>query len=103
MPEEIVRRKRRKETEEEVKRERREREKEKEKESPRRRVRSSIVVDNPPRRFLPPSLPSAFVFLVIVAVPSGGRLWLASRWEKQTEERRTERQEETGGQRRTVG
>lgn len=43
----------------------------------------------------PAWLPSAaFVFLVIVAVPSGGRLWLASRREKQTEERRTERQEE---------
>lgn len=56
-------------------------------------MRSSIVVDNP--RAASP----AFVFLVIVAVPSGGRLWLASRREKQTEERRTERQEETGGDR----
>jgi len=70
---------------------------ERKRERTRHRVRSFIVVVNP-RASLPP-----LYSLVIVAVPSGGRLWLASRREKQTEERRTERQEETGGQRRTVG
>lgn len=88
LPEEAVERKRRKETEEETKAGNGgEREKEKREALVTVRARLSSL-STPARLF------TAFVFLVTVAVPSGGRLWLASRREKQTEERRTERQEE---------
>lgn len=87
LPEEAVERKRRKETEEET-------ERGTAGNGSRRKEKHSSPCALVYRRCQPPRLFTAFVFLVIVAVPSGGRLWLASRREKQTEERRTERQEE---------
>lgn len=98
LPEEAVERKRRKETEEETKAGNGgEREKEKREALVTVRARLSSL-STPARASLP-----AFVFLVIVAVPSGGRLWLASRREKDGRAKDRETGGETGGQGRTVG